>query len=97
MSKSEIHNIQDFLTIKYPEEDRKHQIVNVEFLLRRHEPQAVIKFLEQLHKEYSKKLKTIIRKDKTSHRLSDILGKKWRIKMSINLIKNYAKEGGKAA
>ena len=34
MSKSEICNIQDFLTINYPEEDRKHQIVNVELFLR---------------------------------------------------------------
>jgi len=97
MSKKEICQIQDFLTINYQDEERKHQIVNVEFLLRRHPPEAVIKFLEQLHKEYTRKLKKIIRTDKTSHRLNDILGKKFRIKMSINLIKNYAKEGGRAA
>lgn len=97
MSKSEICNIQDFLTINYPDEDRKHQIVNVEFLLRRHPPEAVIKFLEQLHKEYARKLKRVIRKDKTSQRLNEIIAKKFRIKMAINQIKNYAKQGGKAA
>nr|BDD44497.1 hypothetical protein 3 [Desulfobacteraceae bacterium] len=95
MSKLEICNIQDFLTINYPDENRKHQIVNVEFLLRRHPPEAVVKFLEQLHKEYSRKLKTIIRKDKTSQRLNDIIAKKFRIKMAINTIRNYS--GGKAA
>lgn len=95
MSKSEIHNIQDFLTINYPEEDRKHQIVNVEFLLRRHPPEAVIKFLELLHKQYSKNLKAIIRRDKTSIRLNEIIAKKFRIKMAINTIRNYS--GGKAA
>ena len=97
MSKSEILNIQEFLTINYEKEDRKHQIVNIEFLLRRHSPDAVIKFLEQLHKEYSRKLRRIIRKDKTSQSLNEIIAKKFRIKMAINQIKNFEKKGGKAA
>jgi hypothetical protein len=97
MSKKEIDNIQDFLTIVKEDENRKHQIVNVELMLRRHPPEAVIDFLDGLHREYAKKLKKIIREDKTSSKLNKILGTKFRIKMAINCIKNVHKPGGKAA
>ena len=97
MSKKEINNIQDFLTIVKEDENRKHQIVNVELMLRRHPPSAVIDFLDGLHKEYAKKLQKVIREDKTSSRLNEILGTKFRIKMAINCIKNVQKPGGKAA
>lgn len=97
MSKKEIDNIQDFLTIVKEDENRRHQIVNVELMLRRHPPAAVIDFLEGLHKEYAKKLQKIIREDKTSSRLNKIVGTKFRIKMAINCIKNAHREGGQAA
>jgi len=97
MSKKEINNIQDFLTIVKEDENRKHQIVNVEFMLKRHPPGAVINFLDGLHKEYAKKLQKIIREDKTSIKLNHILSTKFRIKMAINCIRNIDKHGGKAA
>jgi len=97
MSKKEIDNIQDFLTITKEEENRKHQIVNVELMLRCHPPSAVIDFLDGLHKEYARKLQQIIREDKTSSRLNKIVATKFRIKMAINCIKNVHKQGGKAA
>jgi hypothetical protein len=97
MSTKEIENIQNFLTIYKEDENRKHQIVNVELMLRRHPPTAVINFLDGLHKEYAKKLQKIIREDKTSSQLNKILGTKFRIKMAINCIKNAHKEGGQAA
>lgn len=97
MSKKEIDNIQDFLTIFKEDENRKHQIVNVELMLRCHPPAAVIQFLDGLHKEYSRKLQQIIREDKTSSRLNKIVATKFRIKMAINCIKNVHKQGGKAA
>ena len=97
MSKKEIDNIQDFLTIVKEEENRKHQIVNVELMLRRHPPSAVIDFLNGLHKEYARKLQKIIREDKTSQRLNKIISTKFRIKMAINCIKNAHKQGGQAA
>ena len=97
MSKKEIDNIQDFLTIVKEEENRRHQIVNVELMLRRHPPSAVIDFLNGLHKEYARKLQKVIRDDKTSQRLNQILGTKFRIKMAINCIKNAHKQGGIAA
>ena len=97
MSKKEINNIQDFLTIVKEDENRKHQIVNVELMLRRHPPSAVIDFLDGLHKEYARKLQKIIREDKTSLKLNNIIATKFRIKMAINCIKNIDKQGGKAA
>ena len=97
MSKKEINNIQDFLTIVKENENRKHQIVNVEFMLKRHPPGAVINFLDGLHKEYARKLQKIIREDKTSTKLNSIIATKFRIKMAINCIKNVHKQGGQAA
>lgn len=97
MSKNEISNIQDFLTIDQKDSKKKYQIVNVEFLLRRHPPSAVIGFLDELHKDYKKKLQKIIREDKTSSKLNDIIATKFRIKMAINSIKNYDNQGGRAA
>ncbi|MFH2060500.1 MAG: hypothetical protein ABIJ59_16575 [Pseudomonadota bacterium] len=97
MSKTEIDSVQDFLTIRKEKENIKYQILNVQLLLRRHPPAAVIAFLDGLHKEYARKLQQIIREDKTSFRLNEIIATKFRIKMAINCIKNVHKQGGKAA
>jgi hypothetical protein len=77
-------------------EDRVYQIVNVELLLRRHPPEAVIAFLEQLRSDYKKELSQLIKSDKTDIRIDELLAKNWRIKMAINTIKN-AKEVKDAA
>jgi hypothetical protein len=97
MSKKEINNVQDFLTVVKEDENRRHQIVNIELMLRRHPPCAVIDFLDGLHKEYARKLQKIIREDKTSTRLNEIIATKFRIKMAINCIRNIDKQGGQAA
>jgi hypothetical protein len=86
MTKKIISNVQEFLTIVG--EDRVHQIVNVELLLRRHPPQAVIAFLQQLRSEYKKELSQLIKNNKTDSRINDLLAKSWRIKMAIITIKN---------
>ena len=96
MSKIEIDNIQDFLTVVREKENKRHQIVCIELLLRRHPPAAVICFLNDLHKDYTRKLKKVIREDKTSWKLDELIAAKFRIKMAINSIKNYANEGGRA-
>jgi hypothetical protein len=95
MSKVDIDNIQDFLTVVREDENKKHQIVCIELLLRRHPPAAVISFLTDLHKDYTRKLKKVIREDKTSCKLDEIIAAKFRIKMAINSIRNYANEGGR--
>ena len=94
MTKKIISNVQEFLTIV--EEDRIFQIVNVELLLRRHPPQAVIAFLQQLRSDYKKELSKLIKDSKTSSRINELIVMNFRIKMAINTIKN-AKEVKDAA
>jgi hypothetical protein len=94
MTKKIISNVQEFLTIV--EEDRIFQIVNVELLLRRHPPQAVIAFLQQLRSDYKKELSKLIKDSKTSSRINELVAMNFRIKMAINTIKN-AKEVKDAA
>ena len=94
MTKKIISNVQDYLTVL--SEDRCYQIVNVELLLRRHPPEAVIAFLEQLRSDYKKELSQLIKSDKTDVRIDELVAKNFRIKMAINTIKN-AKEVKNAA
>ena len=94
MTKKIISNVQDYLTVL--SEDRCYQIVNVELLLRRHPPEAVIAFLEQLRSDYKKELSQLIKSDKTDVRIDELVAKNFRIKMAINTIKN-AKEVKDAA
>ena len=94
MTKRVISRVQEFLTIV--EEDRVYQIVNVELLLRRHPPQAVIAFLQQLRSDYKKELSKLIKDSKTSSRINELVAMNFRIKMAINTIKN-AKEVKDAA
>jgi len=86
MTKKIISTVQEYLTVVG--EDKVYQIVNVELLLRRHPPEAVIAFLDQLRNEYKKELGQLIKNNKTAERINDLLAKNWRIKMAINTIKN---------
>ena len=56
MTKKIIGDVQEYLTVILDDGDRVYQIVNVEILLRRHPPEAVISFLQELNKDLSKKL-----------------------------------------
>lgn len=86
MTKKVINHVQEYLTVLG--EDRVYQIVNVELLLRRHPPQAVIAFLNQLRSEYKKELSHLIKSNKTDPRINELVAKNFRIKMAINTIKN---------
>ena len=94
MTKKVINHVQDYLTVVG--EDKVYQIVNVELLLRRHPPEAVIAFLGQLRSEYQKQLGQLIKNNKTDVRINELVAKNFRIKMAINTIKN-AKEVKDAA
>jgi hypothetical protein len=94
MTKRVITQVQDYLTVVG--EDRVYQIVNVELLLRRHPPDAVIAFLNQLRTEYKKELSDLIKSNKTDPKINELVAKNFRIKMAINTIKN-AKEVKDAA
>ena len=94
MTKRVISQVQDYLTVVG--ENRVYQIVNVELLLRRHPPEAVIAFLDQLRCEYKKELSDLIKNNKTDPKINELVAKNFRIKMAINTIKN-AKEVKDAA
>jgi hypothetical protein len=94
MTKRVINEVQEYLTVCG--EDRVYQIVNVELLLRRHPPEAVIGFLNLLRDDYKKELKQTIQKNKTDPRINELVAKNFRIRMAINTIKN-AKKGVKNA
>ena len=94
MTKKVINHVQDYLTVVG--EDKVYQIVNVELLLRRHPPEAVIAFLGQLRSENQKQLGQLIKTNKTDARINDLVAKNFRLKMAINTIKN-AKEVRDAA
>jgi hypothetical protein len=95
MTKRVINEVQEFLTVCG--EDRVYQIVNVELLLRRHPPEAVIGFLNLLRDDYKKELKQIIQKNKTDPRINELVAKNFRIRMAINTIKNAKREVKNAA
>jgi len=95
MTKKMINIVQDYLTVVG--EGKVYQIVNIQLLLKRHPPEAVISFLQELQKDYKKQLKQIITKNKTDPRINEIVAKNFRIKMAINTIKNAKKEVRDAA
>ena len=87
MTKKVINYVQDYLTVV--SEDRVYQIVkNVELLLRRHSGVAVIAFLDQLRSEYKKELGQLIKTDKTSAQINELVAKNFRLRMAINTIRN---------
>lgn len=90
MTKKIINRVQDFLTVVG--EDRVYQIVNVELLLKRHPPEAVIGFLILLREDYKRELAQLLKGNRTDPRINDLVAKNFRIKMAINTIKNAEKE-----
>ena len=94
MTKKIINQVQEFLT--YCGEDRVYQIVNVEVLLKRHPPEAVIGFLTLLREDYKKELKSLLATNKTDPKINELVAKNFRIRMAINTIKNAYKRGGES-
>ena len=92
MTKKIIGDVQEYLTVILDDGNRVYQIVNVELLLRRHPPEAVISFLQELNRDLSKKLSKLIKYDKTNPYINDIVAKRWRIRMAINTIRNHGEK-----
>ena len=92
MTKKAITDIQEFLTVGMDNGDRIYQIVNVGLLLRRHPPEAVISFLQELNRDLSKKISKHVKHDKTNPYINDIVARRWRIKMAINTIRNHGEK-----
>ena len=81
-----IARAQEFLTVNY--DDRTYQMVNIELLMRRHPPEEVIGFLKDLRRDYSRQLKGLLRRDRTSPRINEMAARLFRLKMAINTIRN---------
>jgi hypothetical protein len=97
MTKRIINDVQDFLTVISGDGNRIYQIVNIQLLLRRHPPEAVISFLKELQKDYGAKLKKILGENKSDPLINEIVAKRFRIKMAINIINNNMEKGVRAA
>jgi hypothetical protein len=95
VTKKIISQVQEFLT--YCGEDRIYQIVNVEVLLKRHPPEAVIGFLRLLREDYKKELRELLVENRTDPKINELVAKNFRIRMAINTIRNASKEGVIAA
>ena len=95
MTRKIISLVQEYLT--YCGEDRVYQIVNVEVLLKRHPPEAVIGFLTLLREDYKKELRELLATNKTDPKINEIVAKNLRIRMAINTIRNAKREGVRAA
>lgn len=89
MTKKIIGQVQDFLTVVG--EDRVYQIVNVELLLKRHPPEAVIGFLDLLREDYKKELSRLLKGNRTDPKINDLVAKNFRLKMAITTIRNASK------
>jgi hypothetical protein len=89
MTKKIIGQVQDFLTVVG--EDRVYQIVNVELLLKRHPPEAVIGFLDLLREDYKKELARLLKGNRTDPKINDLVAKNFRLKMAINTIRKAHK------
>lgn len=86
MRRQVINTAQKFLTIDYP--GRTFQIVNIELFLIKHQPEAVIDFLKTLKIQYDRRLKRALNKNTSDPVIHDLVGKRFRIKMAINTIRN---------
>ena len=89
MTKRIINHVQEYLTVIG--DGKVYQIVNVELLLRRHPPEAVIAFLKELQSDYKKELSKLIKTNRSDSRINELVAKNFRIKMAINTIINYEK------
>ena len=95
MTKKTIDTVQDYLTVV--DESKVYQIVNVQLLLKRHPPEAVIGFLTLLREDYKKELRCLLADNKTDPKINELVAKNFRIRMAINTIKNASREGVRAA
>ena len=94
MTKKIIIRAQDFLTIINKDNDRIYQIVNIQLLLQRHPPEAVISFLQGLRNDCSKQMKKLLKNNISDSRINDVVARNFRLKMAIKTIQNYEKEKG---
>jgi hypothetical protein len=94
MTVDKINEIQNYLTIDYG--DYKKTILDMNLILRRHAPEAVVTFLYQLVKEKEKALRNLIITDKTSPKVNDTVAFMLRVYLVIKILEREM-EGLKCA
>ena len=90
MTLDKINEIQDYLTIDYGE--YKKTILDMNLLLRRHKPEAVVTFLYQLIKEKERALRNLIITDKTSPKVNDTVAFMLRVYLVIKILERETEE-----
>jgi hypothetical protein len=90
MTKRVINEVQEFLTVVSP--DHTFQIVNVEMLLKRHPPDAVVGFLTLLRADYKKELKELLKENKRHPKVNYLVVNLFRLRMAIKTIQRAQKE-----
>ena len=92
MTKRIINQVQDFLTVISGDGNRIYQIVNIQLLLRRHPPEAVVSFLKELQKDYGKQLRKMLSENRSDPLINEIVVKRFRVRMAINTIRTAEDE-----
>jgi len=90
MTLEKINEIQNYLTIDYGE--YKKTILDINLLLRRHTPEAVVTFLYQLIKEKEKALRNLIISDKSSPKVNDTVAFMLRVYLVIKILERETEE-----
>ena len=90
MTIDKILEIQNYLTVDYG--NYKRTILDVNLLLRRHTPEAVVTFLYQLLKEKEKALRNLVITDKTSSKINDTISFMFRVYMVIKILERETEE-----
>ena len=90
MTLDKIMEIQNYLTVDYG--NYKRTIIDVNLLLRRHTPEAVVTFLYQLLKEKEKALRNLIITDKTSPKVNDTVSFMLRVYLVIKILERETEE-----
>ena len=85
-----IQSIQKYLTVSHSDQHRK--IINVEVLLKRHGPEPVISVLKGLYKEKGEILARLIKGDKSSPRIDELISAMFRIHMAIKMLEREMEE-----
>jgi hypothetical protein len=94
MTAENIQSIQEYLTVSNDHQSRK--ILNVEVLLKRHGPGPVFHLLKKLYSEKGEILANLMKRDKSSPQIDEVISEMFRIHMAIkelNKLNNQAFEG----
>ncbi len=80
-----ITKAQEYLTVNRDGEPR--QIVNIELLLKKHPPDAVIEFLLRISKDIQRGLRKRLLRDRTDPVINDLVAKLFRLSMAVSAIR----------